>query len=203
MLRTPLSLLLILLAWSSGHADDRSLALWYDEPAEKWTEALPIGNGRLGAMVFGKTDTERMQFNEDTLWTGGPHDYTHEGAKDHLPEIRRLLFEGKQREAEQLAMETFMSVPLRQRAYQPFGDLLLDFGHDNVSGYRRELDLHRALTRVTYQAGGVGYTREVFASYPHNCIVMRISCDKPGALSFKVQLTTPHPEPDVSAENVF
>lgn len=200
MLRMPLSLLFILLTWSSGHADDRSLTLWYDEPAEEWTEALPIGNGRLGAMVFGKTDTERIQFNEDTLWTGGPHDYTHEGAKDHLPEIRRLLFEGKQREAEQLAMETFMSVPLRQRAYQPFGDLLLEFGHDEVSDYRRELDLSRALARVTYQAGGVSYSREIFASHPHNCIVMQITCDKPGALSFKAQLATPHPAPDISAE---
>jgi alpha-L-fucosidase 2 len=102
---------LVMLAGSAASADLGPLLLWYPEPAEKWTEALPVGNGRLGAMVFGGVDVERLQFNEDTLWTGGPRDYSHPGARDHLPTIRRLLFEGKQREAERLAMEHFMSVP--------------------------------------------------------------------------------------------
>ncbi|MHC4104298.1 MAG: glycoside hydrolase N-terminal domain-containing protein, partial [Planctomycetota bacterium] len=95
------------------------LKLWYRQPAQKWTEALPVGNGRLGAMVYGGTEHEQLQFNDDTLWTGEPHEYQHEGAVEYLPIVRKLLFEGKQREAERLAMEHMMSVPLRQEKYQP------------------------------------------------------------------------------------
>ena len=169
------------------------LLLWYPQPAEAWTEALPVGNGRLGAMVFGKTGTERIQFNEDTLWTGIPRDYTHPGAKDHLPEIRRLLAAGKPREAEALAMDTFMSVPLRQMAYQPFGDVLLE-------DYRRELDLDQAVTRVSYRTGGVTFTREILASFPDQALVVRLACDRPGGLSLTLRMTTPHPEPCVTVE---
>ena len=103
------------------------LRLWYDTPAENWNEALPIGNGRIGAMVFGGIDEARYQFNDDTLWVGKPHDYAHRGAKQHLSQIRQLLLDGKQGEAEKLAMTSFMSVPLRQPAYQPFGDLIISF----------------------------------------------------------------------------
>ena len=177
------------------------LLLWYPQPAEQWTEALPVGNGRLGGMVFGRTGTERIQFNEDTLWTGIPRDYTHPGAKDHLPEIRRLLAAGQQRAAEALAMDHFMSVPLRQMAYQPFGDLLLEFGHDQVEDYRRELDLEQAVTRVRYRSGGVTFTREVLASFPDQALVVRLACDRPGGLSLKLRMTTPHPEPRVTVED--
>jgi alpha-L-fucosidase 2 len=190
----------VFFASQAGRADSGPLMLWYEQPAEQWTEALPVGNGRLGAMVFGKTGTERIQFNEDTLWTGIPRDYTHPGAKDHLPEIRRLLAAGQQREAEALAMDKFMSVPLRQMAYQPFGDVLLEFGHDQVEDYRRELDLGRAVARVSYQAGGVTFTREVLASFPDQALVVRLRCDQPGALSLTLRMTTPHPEPNVSVE---
>ena len=200
MFRVVSPFLLIVVAFSSGHAAEGPLTLWYDEPAEEWTEALPVGNGRLGAMIFGKTDTERIQFNEDSLWTGKPHDYAHEEAKDHLAEIRRLLFEGKQREAEQLAMDKFMSVPLRQRSYQPFGDLLIDFGHDKVENYRRGLSLDRAMTWVRYEVHGEEYTREIFVSHPHNCLVMRLKSEGLGRISFTARLATPHPEPTVSAE---
>src|SRR5262245_15128265 len=103
------------------------LELWYDAPATRWIEALPIGNGRMGAMVFGGVESDRYQFNEDTLWTGGPHNYTHRGAAKYLPQIRQLLLDGKQREAERLAAQEFMSIPLRQMAYQPFGDVELQF----------------------------------------------------------------------------
>src|SRR5690606_29493481 len=104
-----------------------SLKLWYPAPAQVWTEALPVGNGRVGAMVYGGTEEERLQFNEDTLWTGRPHEYHHDGAVKFLPELRRLLSEGKQKEAEELANNEFMSVPLRQTSYQPLGDLHLRF----------------------------------------------------------------------------
>ncbi len=169
------------------------LTLWYQQPAMEWTQALPIGNGRLGAMVFGSTGEERLQFNEDTLWTGQPHEYQHEGAVEFLPQIRQLLAEGWQREAENLAAKEFMSVPLRQMAYQPFGDLRIQFpGHDDVSGYRRELDLETAVTSVTYRVGNVTYERQAFASYPDQAIVWRVSADQPRQITFTARLSSPH-----------
>ena len=169
------------------------LSLWYRRPAAQWVEALPIGNGRLGAMVFGGVDRERLQFNEDTLWTGKPHEYQHEGAVKFLPQIRQLLFAAKQREAEDLAMKEFMSVPLHQMAYQPFGDLLLAFPEQtNVTDYRRELDLDSAVARVRYRHGDTAYEREAFASHPDQAIVWRIAADKPGRVNFTARLTSPH-----------
>jgi len=174
-------------------ADEQSMRLWYARPAAKWDEALPIGNGRLGAMVFGGTENERIQFNEDTLWTGGPHEYHHPGAAAYLPKIRGLLAEGKQREAEKLAMQEFMSVPLRQKAYQPFGDLRLSFpGHDKPADYRRELDIDSAVATVRYRVGDVAFERQALASNPDQVIVVRITADKPGRLSFTAKLDSPH-----------
>src|SRR3982750_3973970 len=154
----------------------RDLVLWYRQPASVWTEALPVGAGRIGAMIFGGVPREQIQFNEDTVWTGGPHEYQHEGAVKFLPQIRQLIADGKQPEAEELAMREFMSVPIRQRAYQPFGDLRLEFpGDENVDDYHRELDLDSALARVSYRVGDVSFTREVFASYPHQVLVVRLT----------------------------
>ena len=184
------------------HARPRQsdLKLWYDEPAKEWTAALPIGNGRLGAMVFGGTAEDRYQLNEDSLWCGKPHDYAHDGAAQYLSQIRQLLFEGKQKEAEQLAMEHFMSVPLGQMPYQPFGDLRLTFpGHDKVEDYRRELDLDTAIATTTYRVNGVTYTRQAFASYPDQVIVIRLECDQPGALGFTATLTSPNQDVQTQA----
>jgi len=170
------------------------LKLWYQRPAQKWTEALPVGNGRLGVMVFGGTEHERLQFNEDTLWTGQPHEYQHEGAVEYLPAVRKLLFEGKQREAEQLAGEHMMSVPLRQEKYQPFGDLLLSFpGHTEPVDYRRELDIDSGLSTVRYRVADATFTREVFSSFPDQVIAVHIACDKPGRLTFTATLDSPQP----------
>ena len=167
--------------------------LWYAQPAEKWTEALPIGNGRLGAMVFGGIPDERIQFNEDTLWKGRPHDYVRAGADKHLAEIRQLLFDGKIKEAENLTRETFLSDPVRQKAYQPFGDLRLHFiGQDNATNYQRDLDLDSAITRVTCRANGVTYQREAFASHPDQAIVLRFTADQPGHISFTLKMDSPH-----------
>lgn len=172
---------------------EQPLSLWYRRPADKWSEALPIGNGRLGAMVFGGIETERLQFNDDTIWTGQPHEYHHEGAASFLPELRRLLAEGKQKEAETLAMDKFMSIPIGQRTYQPFGDLLITLPpHARVADYRRELDLDAAVARVRYRAGNATITREAFASHPDQIIVWRISADRPGAISFAARLQSPH-----------
>ncbi|MGH7951726.1 MAG: glycoside hydrolase family 95 protein, partial [Limisphaerales bacterium] len=179
---------------------DNPLCLWFDHPAAQWNNALPIGNGRMGAMIFGGVPDERIQFNEDTLWTGKPHDYVRAGAREQLPKIRELLFAGKTKEAEQLIKEKFLSDPVRQKAYQPFGDLHLHFiGQTNVSDYRRELDLNSAIARVTYRADGVNYKREAFASYPDNVIVLRFTADKPGCISFTLNMDSPQTNSETTA----
>lgn len=178
------------------------LQLWYDAPANRWTEALPVGNGRLGAMIFGGAAAERLQLNEDTLWTGGPRSYDHPGAAEVLPLLRELLFAGKQKEAEALAADRFMSIPIRQRAYQPLGDLHLEFpGHDDAQDYRRLLDLNAAVAAVSYTANGVRFAREAFASHPDRAIVVRLSCDRAGKLEFAASLSSPQSEVQVSARD--
>jgi alpha-L-fucosidase 2 len=176
-------------------ADDLSpsTTLWYTRPATSWPEALPLGNGRLGAMVFGGLAEERLQVNEDSLWTGSPHEYQHEGAAKHLPELRRLLAEGKQKEAEALATKEFMSLPLNQEAYQPCGDVLIALpGHDKATAYRRELDLDSAVARVRYESGGTVFTRETFSSHPDQVIVQRLTAGAPGRIDGVVRLASPH-----------
>ncbi|WP_340112205.1 glycosyl hydrolase family 95 catalytic domain-containing protein [Maribellus mangrovi] len=172
---------------------DPSLVLWYDQPAQSWTEALPVGNGRLGAMVFGGTDNETIQFNEETLWTGQPHDYSHEGAYKVLGKMRQLLWQGKQDEAEELGNERFMSQPLGQLSYQPFGNILLNFpGHEEATNYQRILDLEDAITSITYEVDDVKYKREVLSSYPDQAILIRITASKTGAINFSIGLDCPH-----------
>lgn len=169
--------------------------LWYREPADGWLEALPLGNGHMGAMVYGGIGAERIQFNEDTLWRGNPEDYQHPGAAAYLPRLRELLFAGKQKEAHKLAGKHFMSVPLRQKAYQPFGDLILTFpaSHGAVSGYRRWLDLDKGAAFTEYtDEDGTTYTREIIASYPDRAIVARISADRPNAVSLDAEMHSPH-----------
>ena len=197
----PTSIALLLALASTMFAVDTNVPrLWYTAPAEKWTEALPIGNGRLGAMVFGGIGTERVQFNEDTLWKGHPHNYVRAGTREHLAEIRQLLAEGKAKEAENVARQTFLSNPVRQKAYQPFGDLRLFFaGQEHATNYIRELDLDTALARVTYEADGVTYRREIFASYPDQAIVLHFSVSKPGRLSFTLKMDSPQTNSQTTA----
>jgi alpha-L-fucosidase 2 len=184
---------------SAANESADSPRLWYRQPAAKWVEALPVGNGRMGAMVFGGTADERIQFNEDTLWTGHPHDYSHPGAAEVLPELRRLIADGDVKAAGKLLKERFLSIPVRQRAYQPFGDLRLQFpGHEHVGDYRRELDLDAAVASTSYVVDGVRYKREVFASYPDRVIVVRLTADKPGHVSFTLRLDTPHKVSQIS-----
>jgi len=178
------------------------LQLWYRQPAREWTEALPVGNGRLGAMIFGGMEDERLQFNDDTLWTGRPHEYQHEGAAEFLPVVRKLLFEGKQREAEKLAGEQMMSVPLRQEKYQPFGDLRLHFpDHGQAGDYRRELDIDSGISTVRYRVGETTFTREVFCSFPDQVIVVRLTCNKPGQLTCTAKLDSLHPNTQTLADD--
>lgn len=164
--------------------------LWYQHPAQKWGDALPIGNGRLGGMVFGGIAKERIQLNEDTIWNGKKRDRVNPEALKALPEVRRLLFEGKPGEAEALEDQKMLGIPNRQPPYQSLGDLNIEFaGQDNAVEYRRELDLATGIVRITYRIGDATYTREVFASAPDQVLVVRISCDKPGRLSFDATLT--------------
>ena len=169
------------------------LMLWYENPAVKWEDALPIGSGRLGAMVFGGVPDERIQFNEDTLWTGKPHDYDRAGAGDALPTIRELVFAGKFPEAANLVRQKFLSDPIRQKAYQPFGDLHLHFPDlSKTTNYKRSLDLDTAIADTTCTAGGVTYDREVFASYPDNAIVVHLTASQQGKLTFTLGMDSPH-----------
>lgn len=184
---------LMVIAFACKPSQNTPLKLWYDHPAEEWTEALPVGNGRMGAMIFGGVEKEHIQFNEETLWTGEPHDYAHPGASRYLDEIRRLLSEGRQEEAERLATEEFMSVPVRQKDYQPFGDLYLEFpAHDTYDNYRRELDISNAICRTSYESGGIKYTREVIASQPRQVIAMHLRTETKGTLAFRVKLDAAH-----------
>src|ERR1700677_3991468 len=165
-----------LAAASTLMAASSDFRLWYRQPAVQWEEASPVGNGRLGAMIFGRVAKERIQFNESTVWTGEPHDYAHPGASKYLNQIRQLLFDGKQAEAEKLAMSVFMSEPIRQKSYQAFGDLNLEFpGLSSPAGYRRELNLEDAVASTQFEANGVTYRRDVFASWPAQAIIVRVT----------------------------
>jgi alpha-L-fucosidase 2 len=182
---------------SAGAAAEKSthphpLLLWYPQPASQWVEALPVGNGRLGAMVFGGIARERLQLNEDTLHAGGPYDANNPDALAALPEARRLIFDGRYQQASELIGARMMARPLKQMPYQTVGDLLLEFpGHQQSSDYRRELDLQTAVARTSYRVAGARFTREVFASPVDQVIVVRLECDQPGGLDFIAGMSTP------------
>jgi alpha-L-fucosidase 2 len=178
---------------AQGGDTDGTWTLWYRQPAREWVEALPVGNGRLGAMVFGGVAEERLQLNEDTLWAGGPYDPNNPEALAALPEARRLINEGKYGEAQRLCREKMMAKPLRQMPYQTVGDLRLTFpGLETHTDYRRDLDLDSAIARVRFTGpNGVRFTREVFVSPTAQVIVVRLTADKRGSLSFIARMTTP------------
>ncbi|GAB3890991.1 glycoside hydrolase N-terminal domain-containing protein [Kibdelosporangium lantanae] len=169
------------------------LALWYDKPAgSEWLRALPIGNGRLAAMVYGNTDTERLQLNEDTVWAGGPHDYSNTRGAASLAQIRQLVFANQWTQAQDLVNQTMLGNPAGQLAYQPVGTLALALpSASGVSGYQRLLDLTTATTVVTYVANNVRYRREVFASAPDQVIAMRLTAETAGSVSFTASFSTP------------
>ncbi|MEM7129467.1 MAG: glycoside hydrolase family 95 protein [Chloroflexota bacterium] len=189
------------------------LSLWYHNPAPQWVEALPIGNGRLGGMVFGGISQERIQFNEDTVWTGAPHDYAHAGAAEHFPTLRQMMLDmveleraerwdeatALQKEAEALAMQHFMSIPLGQKSYQPTGDLWINFPeHRDVEEYQRGLSLDDGVSYTSYIHDNIAFQREVFASYPDQVIVVRLWADKLNAISCNISITSPHVDASVS-----
>src|SRR6185369_15157809 len=177
------------IAWAT---EDTSLVLWYDKPASEWIEALPVGNGRLGAMIFGGPASELLQLNEDTLYAGSPYDPNNQEALKALPEARRLIFEGKFKEAHDLVGAKMMAQPIKQMPYEPVGDLKLLFpDHDNVSNYHRQLDLNTAIATTTYDVGATNFKREIFASPVDQVIVVGLIADRQRQLNFAVTFETP------------
>ncbi len=191
--RTFLALILILSgSVATAQPPAAPLSLWYRQPAQQWVEALAVGNGRLGAMVFGGVAQERIQLNEDTLWAGGPYDPANPEALEAMPKVRELIFAGQYREASNLIGQKMMAKPLTQMPYQCVGDLLLKFPDVNgVTDYRRDLNLDTAVATVAYTIDGVRYTREVFSSPVDQVIVVRLKADKPGKVTFTAGMKTP------------
>lgn len=172
-----------------------TMSLHYAAAASCWEEALPVGNGHLGAMIFGGIGQERLQLNEDTLWTGGPHDYNRPDAHRHLAEARRLILGGQPGEAEALLQQEMMADPNFIQAYQPLADLWIDFPDlPPCAEYRRKLDLDTAVHTVTFRADGVTHTRECFASFPARAIVVRLTTDAPAGVNCDLSFSTPLPE---------
>jgi alpha-L-fucosidase 2 len=173
--------------------ENSNTRLWFAKPAESWLEAVPIGNGRLGAMIFGGVEHEKLQLNEDTLWSGTPHVYDNPEALGHLPVVRDLIRRRKYEEAQTLA-ERMLGRPQFQQAYQPLGFIHLDQRHvDGVQDYYRDLDLANGTARVRYRSGDTTYKRRFFASFPDQVIAIRLTCDTPSGLSFDVTMDSPHP----------
>ncbi len=203
--------MLALTAWGltalAPAAPAQERKLWYRQPAavageaeSGWVQALPVGNGRLGGMVFGGVETERIQLNEDSLWSGGPQDADNPDALRYLPEIRRLLFAGKYTEAQAVTYEKLVckgagsgqgnGAKVAYGSYETLGDLRLTFtGQGKAEDYRRELDLNTAIARVRYRVGNAQFTREVFCSAPAQVLVVRLTCDQPHRLNFTATLS--------------
>ncbi len=177
---------------SVTNANAEPLKLWFDKPATQWEEALPIGNGRLGAMVYGGITQENLQLNEDTFWAGGPHNNLNFAARKALPEIRQLINEGKHAEASDLAEKTITSQGANGMPYQTAGNLLINFpAHKNAGNYYRELDITNAIARTSYTVNGVTYQREIFSSFIDQVIAIRLSADRANALNFSIAFTHP------------
>jgi alpha-L-fucosidase 2 len=173
--------------------------LHFDQPASKWSEAIPLGNGRLGAMIFGGVQEERYQINESTLWGGGPHDYDNPEAYSDLASIRKLIFDDKVSEAEQLS-STMMGIPKLLMPYQPFCDLRLHFQTDQqATEYHRHLNLGIAVADTTYKLGETSFLRESFISFPDQVLVIRLTASKPGQLTFSVGMDSPQPGTTVTS----
>ena len=196
------------MATVSGQVTDimPDLELWYRAPAVEWTDALPLGNGRLGAMVFGGVGREELQLNEETLWSGGPYRPINPEALQHLDTVRSLIFEGRYKQAQDLADAHLLGRPHLQMSYQPAGNLFIEFPHEAVPGsYRRALDLDTAIATVRYTLLGTGirddaavFSRESFVSTEDDVLVFRIESSRPGALSFEAFFDSPQIGEDIS-----
>jgi len=181
------TIVLLLGCWLSVYAAakvDNDQRMWYDHPATCWLEAVPLGNSRMGAMVFGGTQTEEIQLNEETFWSGGPHDNNSKTSLQYLTEVRSLVFDGQERQAEEIINRQFIPGPHGMR-FLTLGSLKLDFGHETVTDYVRELDLQTAVSTTSYTSGGVRYVRKVIASMADGIVVVNIKASKK-VLTFKL-----------------
>src|SRR5579871_3177346 len=182
---------------STPQDDDTPYKLFFNQPATQWSDSLPVGNGRLGACVFGNPSRERIQLNEDSIWDGEHRDRNNPKAGEAVPKIRELLFAGKVAEAEALALSDMMSIPRRMPCYQTLGDLHLDFTpsgltpETNLEDYRLELNLDTGIATTTFTHNGTRYTREVFSSAPDQVIVIRLTSSTPGKLNLTATLDRP------------
>lgn len=191
--------LFLFIAFYSLDIEANNLTLWYKTPANAWEEALPVGNGRLGAMVFGYTDCERIQFNENTLYSGGPENSLNISIQSQLDEVRELLALGKNNEADSIIQKKWIG--RLNEAYQPFGDLYINFkNNENITDYEHCLDMKKAVVKTSYKMNNVNVSREVFASYPAQAIIVKLSADKP-ILDFDAYISSEHPNKLISDNN--
>lgn len=175
--------------------------LWYDQPAHVWTEALPLGNGRLGAMLYGNPAAEQLQLNEETIWAGRPNNNPSPEAREWLPKIRELVLAGKYKEAQDLCTAHVKSKTNQGMPYQPFGDLRLNFpGHTRYTNYYRELSLDSARAVVRYEVDGVCFQRETFTSFPDQVVITRVTASQPGKVTFNATMTSPHQDVIITSE---
>jgi alpha-L-fucosidase 2 len=197
-----ISLLSFNSSFTSGQSQPSGFKIWFNKPADNWNEALPVGNGRLGAMIFGGVENEHLELNEESVWTGQERWDANPDALKSLSGVRRLLFEGKYKEAETLAQKGILGNKPRNPAatYQTLGDIFLDFGPQrSLSNYHRELDIEDAVAQVSYTANQINYLREVFSSAPDQAVIIRLTADKPGSLTFTTRLSRAGNKSTVSA----
>ena len=184
-----LSLMAFFMSFTLKAAED--LTLWYSAPAQAWVEALPVGNSRMGAMIFGGVNRERIQLNDETFWAGSPHNNNNPEGVKHLQEIRQLIFEGKEKEAEKLIDQYYMT-PHHGMCYLTLGSLYINFNHNGeATDYRRQLDISKAVSEVSYKVGDVTFRRETIASLPDGVIMMSLTADKDKALNISLEYETP------------
>ncbi len=191
------SLLVFIVCFQLPVLSQHKLNLFYSSPADDWNAALPLGNGRLGAMVFGGIAREEIQLNEETIWAGEPGNNVPKGKQAVIQEIRSLLASGKAREAQALSNQAFPRAAPADldfgMPYQTFGSLFLDFeGHDQATNYYRELDIENAVARTTYTVGAVSYSREMFTSFNDDVMIIRLTASQPRSLTLKLSMTSPH-----------
>jgi len=195
-------LVILILGIQNLSAQSKELKLWYDEPASIWNEALPLGNGRLGAMVFGDPAVERLQLNEETIWSGSPNNNAHDKALPALPKVRELIFAGKYKEAQDLATRDIMSQTNNGMNYQTFGSVYLSFpGHQNYTDYYRDLNIENATAKVQYTVNGVTFTREVISAFSDQVIAVKLSASEPGQITCNVFMNSPFDKTVTSTES--
>lgn len=191
----------IMAANASADGMRNSHVLWYDKPASMWTEALPIGNSRLGAMVYGTPASERLQLNEETIWAGRPNNNANPEARTYLPKVRELVWQGKYKEAQDMATQHVMAKTNAGMPYQPFGDLYISFpGLEDYADYRRELSLDSARCVTTFRSKGVTYKREYISSLSGNVIMVRLTASKKGMITCNAQMTSPQQDVTIASE---